>query len=41
MMVEVYKCLNNVSPPFTWDSFKKNEERNYLNQASAEQKLIG
>ena len=23
MMVEVYKCLNNISPPFTWDYFKQ------------------
>ena len=23
-MVEVYKCLNNISPPFTWDYFKQN-----------------
>ena len=22
-MVEVYKCLNNISPPFTWDYFKE------------------
>ena len=22
-MVEVYKCLNNISPPFTWDYFKQ------------------
>ena len=21
LMVEVYKCLNNVSPPLTWDYF--------------------
>ena len=24
LMVEVYKCLNNISPPFTWDYFKQN-----------------
>ena len=23
LMVEVYKCLNNISPPFTWDYFKQ------------------
>ena len=22
-MVEVYKCLSNISPPFTWDYFKQ------------------
>ena len=22
-MVEVYKCLNNIIPPFTWDYFKQ------------------
>ena len=22
-MVEVYKCLNNISPPFKWDYFKE------------------
>ena len=22
LMVEVYKCLNNISPPFAWDYFK-------------------
>ena len=22
-MVEVYKCLKNISPPFTWDYFKQ------------------
>ena len=24
LMVEVYKCLSNTSPPFTWDYFKQN-----------------
>ena len=23
LMVEVYKCLNNISPSFTWDYFKQ------------------
>ena len=23
LMAEVYKCLNNISPPFTWDYFKQ------------------
>ena len=23
LTVEVYKCLNNISPPFTWDYFKQ------------------
>ena len=23
LMVEVYKCLNNLSPPFKWDYFKQ------------------
>ena len=23
LMVEVYKCLSNISPPFTWDCFKQ------------------
>ena len=23
LVVEVYKCLNNISPPFTWDYFKQ------------------
>ena len=23
LMVEIYKCLNNISPPFTWDYFKQ------------------
>ena len=22
LIVEVYKCLNNIGPPFTWDYFK-------------------
>ena len=26
LVVEVYKCLNNISPPFTWDYFK---QKNY------------
>ena len=31
-MAEVYKCLNNVSPPFTWDYFKqKNNPYNLRN----------
>ena len=32
LMVEVYKCLNNISPPFTWDYFKqKNNAYNLRN----------
>ena len=32
LMVEVYKCLNNISPPFTWDCFKqKNDPYNLRN----------
>ena len=32
LMVEVYKCLNNVSPPFIWDHFKqKNNPYNLRN----------
>ena len=32
MMVEVYKCLNNISPPFTWDHFtQKNDPYNLRN----------
>ena len=32
LMVEVYKCLNNISPPFTWDYFKqKNNPYNLTN----------
>ena len=32
LMVEVYKCLNNISPPFTWDYFKqKNNPFNLRN----------
>ena len=32
LMVEVYKCLNNISPPFTWDYFKpKNNPYNLRN----------
>ena len=23
LMAEVYKCLNNIRPPFTWDFFKQ------------------
>ena len=23
LMVEVYKCLNDISPPFTWDYFNQ------------------
>ena len=36
LMVEVYKCLNNVSPPFTWNYLKQKNNpynlriRNYL-----------
>ena len=31
-MVEVYKCLNNISPPFTWQYFKqKNNPDNLRN----------
>ena len=22
-MIEVYKCLNTITPPFTWDYFKQ------------------
>ena len=35
LMVEVYKCLNNLSPPLT------SEMCNYLNNTSAEQKRMG
>ena len=32
LMVEVYKCLNNINPPFTWDYFKqKNNPYNLRN----------
>ena len=32
LMVEVYKCLNNISPPSTWDYFKqKNNPYNLRN----------
>ena len=37
LMVEVYKCLSNISPPFTWDYFKQKytpyhlRKRNCLN----------
>ena len=32
LMVEVYKCLNNLSSPFTWDYFKqKNNSCNLRN----------
>ena len=32
LMVEVYKCLNNINPPFTWDNFKqKNNPYNLRN----------
>ena len=31
-MVQVYKCLNNISPPFPWDCFKqKNNPFNLRN----------
>ena len=30
LMVEVYKCLNNISPPFTWDYFKPKNNPFYL-----------
>ena len=23
LMIEIYKCFNNISPPFTWDYFKQ------------------
>ena len=26
LMVEVYKCLNNISPPFIWDYFKQKND---------------
>ena len=47
MMVEVYKCLNNTSLPFTWDYFKQKinsydlRNMHYLNYAGAEQKRMG
>ena len=32
LMVEIYKCLNNISPPFTWDFFEqKNNPYNLRN----------
>ena len=32
LMVEIYKCLNNINPPFTWDYFKqKNNPYNLRN----------
>ena len=32
LMVEVYKCLNNISPPFTWEYFnRKNSPYNLRN----------
>ena len=32
LIVEVYKCLNNISPPFTWNYFKqKNSPYNLRN----------
>ena len=32
-MVKVYKCLSNISPPFTWDYFKqKNDPYNLRNK---------
>ena len=30
LMVEVYKCLNNISLPFTWDYFKQNNNPYHL-----------
>ena len=30
LMVEVYKCLNSISPPFTWDYFKQNNTPYHL-----------
>ena len=44
-MVEVYKCLNNINPPFTWDYFKqKNNPYNLRNtqllELSAGQKTM-
>ena len=30
LMVGVYKCLNNISPPFTWDYFKQKNTPYYL-----------
>ena len=29
-MVEVYKCLNNICLPFTWDYFKQKNTRYHL-----------
>ena len=29
-MVEVYKCLNNISLPFTWDYFKQKNTSYHL-----------
>ena len=38
LMVEVYKCLNNLSSPFTWDYFKqKNNSCNLRNVQLLEQ----
>ena len=32
-MIKVYKCLSNISPPFTWDYFKqKNDPYNLRNK---------
>ena len=32
LMVEVYKCFSNISPPFTWDYFQqKNNPYNLRN----------
>ena len=33
LMVEVYKCLNNISPPFTWDCFKQKNTLYHLRNA--------
>ena len=33
LMVEVYKCLNNISPPFTWDYFKQKNTLYHLRNA--------
>ena len=30
LMIEVYKCLNNISPSFTWDHLKQKNTRSIL-----------
>ena len=37
LMAEVYKCLSDISPPFTWDYFKQtNSPRNLRNTQLSE-----